>query len=296
MSNWGEVLQELLNDKGEWAYRRNKSVTHTIAEGEYVTRQGITIPQHVSLVAEHEACRTVRITYRGPGNEPVLTVAGGYGGRVSGFEILSHADGVTGILVSRLINGEIRNCRVVLYGTDCVGMNVVGQESITTEKCELRAAVPLIYDKGDNIVFRDMDLGAASTPADKSAKNKTLPSCGVYFRGNPHHVVFDGSLTIQGGDTAILGDTDAIYTGQGLRIENMRYEQSLSYRNAFIPPILFNCHNRGFESFTLINARISHRRNLETVIECNPKYPVRPKIVEINCVKHLLTEATDREN
>lgn len=246
------TLQARLDAAGKLASDRNKSVTVVVEEGEYdfVT---LRVPPHVSLVATQEATRSVRLRYVGDGDQTLITVANGYGSRISGFEITTknQAPRCIGISFEGSINAELNNVRINLQGQDTVGVRIKGRESITLSRLESRATVPVEYVWGDNICFRDCDLGCDGPAA-------TLPSTVILLTGMPNQLIFDGSQSWQKGKYAIYGRINAQKSGQGLNINNLRYEQSTATDE---PAIDIEFQDRYMESLTITGSRWTDRLN-----------------------------------
>ena len=141
---------------------------------------------------------------------------------------------------------------------DCIGLQVNGQESITVRNCELRASVPLCVAGGDNHHFENMDLGAANNPGLAEQMNRDLPRTCVWIHGIPNQWSFTGYQTYQGGDHAFYGEVNSPRTGQVLRIEGLRYEQSLSTKGT-TPAIDLRFTNRAIERLVMVGCRWTTR-------------------------------------
>jgi hypothetical protein len=252
--DWQAETQLRLDAAGAIAARRNKSITVVVAEGEY-SFTNLLIPPHVSLVADPATTRSVRLRYVGDGDETLFTFQGekGYGSRLAGFTVDAWQPRLTGIKVENAINPVIEDCRINLLGEDSIGLHVAGRESLTTNRLELRASVPIRIDWADNCAFRDCDLGA-------SGRVKDLPNCVVHLNGPPSQITFDGSQTWQGGDHAIFGERDGVLTkGQNLNLYNVRWEQSTSRDDVTKAAIHLRFTPRGFENLVMIGCRWTDR-------------------------------------
>lgn len=258
---WQEQTQKKLNELGTKAAFRNKSFTLVIPEGEYEF-VSLSIPKNVSLIASPTTTRSVRLRYVGPGDSTLVTLQG-YGARFSGCDMLAkdpQAPRLVGIRVEDALNAEVDRVRFAHYGVDSQGIVIAGRESITVQKCEFRCAVPVTYAWGDNVVFRDLDIGGATTAESRASLHATTPSTCVWIQGMPDQVVFDGSQTWQGGDHALFGEIDRPRTGQGLNIYNLRYEQSLSREDPQKAAVHLRFADRGLENLLIVGSRWTDRK------------------------------------
>lgn len=283
---WQQETQAKLDAAGKIAGPGNRNVSVVIEPGRYEF-VSLRIPPHVSLVfGTGLSPREGDLVYVGNGGDTCITVDGdglegtskGYGMTLAGCQIRPKNPNVAmvcAIKVEAGLNCKVANVRTDFRGVDCAGLIVDTQESLVVERCELRAAMPVIYERGDNVVFRDMDLGANGNAVYGIDAVVTL-------KRNPHHVVFEGSQTWQGGTYAIRGVTSDNGTGQGLILNNVRWEQSTANRE---PGILIECENRAFETLTQINCRWSPRWNTATVVTYPEGSALTPKQTEIGCMK-----------
>lgn len=253
------------------ARSENKTYSIVLPQGVYDFSTPIVLRSHVSLVAYPAVPRSVRLRWTGGlSAEPLITLKGGYGKTLQGFEIRSKSSvsKLVAIKVDNVLNGIISDVRVTLSNSPgSIALDIAGRESLTVQRAELRAGVPIRFERGDNIAFRDLDLGADADSLD-------IPSCCVWMTGNPHQVVFEGSFTAQGGDCCFNIDTDVGRTGQCLIIRNLRYEQSTGR----LPAINMLFRNRAIESVVLDGCRWGTVHSSGVSIEYNPAYPLIPKL------------------
>lgn len=272
VTSWQLETQAKLDAAGVIARHGNRNVAVTIEPGKYEF-YSLRIPPHVMLVGGSGwGSREVDLVYVGNGGDTCVTLDGGYSTGFVGCQIRSKkldADTLVGAYVNGCINPVVQNLRVDFRGTETAGIVIAGRESVVVSRCEFRASAPVIYSWGDNVVFRDMDLGCTGESV-------------VTLRSNPHHVVFDGSQSWQGGTYAIRGVTSDERTGQGLAIYNLRYEQTTATNE---PGILIECNGQAFEALTEVNCRWTKRQNPATVVISNPVYPLVPKLTEVGCFK-----------
>lgn len=261
-------IQKALSDAGQKAKAKNKSETVVLPDNDYEF-ETLIIPAHVSLIAENPAARSVRLIYAGAGNQNLIEMGfGGYGSMLQGIEIRSknNVPNLTALKINNAINPTVRNVRIDLRGQNNTGLEIKGRESICIEKFESRCTSPVIYYWGDNVVFRDCDLGQM-----KDTSIAAFEAC-VEFRGMPHQVSFEGTQTWQGGKYAIYGAVDVPASGQCVNISNLRYEQSTSADNSGIPAIKFIFIDRHLECFNMFGCRWSQRKNaieISNVIKTN---------------------------
>ncbi len=261
-TGWQIETQKALDALGIKAAFRNKSFSLVIPEGEY-DFVSLRIPKNVSLIADPTTTRSVRLRYVGAGDTTLVTLQG-YGSRFSGFDLIAKdpkAPRLLGVHVDIAMNAEVDRIRFAHYGVDSLGVLIAGRESITVQKCEFRCSVPVAYRSGDNIVFRDMDIGGATSADSLAVMNDQFPSTVVWLQGQPNQVVFDGSQTWQGCTHAIYGEIEAPRTGQNLNIYNLRYEQPLTPKDAKTPAVYLKFADRGFENLVFVGCRWSDRAN-----------------------------------
>lgn len=260
---WQLGIQSDLNALGKIAANRNKTLTYIIPEGEY-DFETLTVPANVSLIGGSGSIRSVRLSYVGRGNQTLILMRG-YGSRFQGFELVSKtldAPRVTAIKLDACLNPEVSRTRVDLRGVDCVGLDLAGKESVKIDTVELRCSNPIFYRWGDNVVFRDCDLGASSNV-------ESLVDAVVTFKGMPHQVIFDGYQTWQGGKHAIFGEVTSPQAGQGLNLYNFRYEQSTSREDPNLAAIHLKFLDRHLENLLIVGSRWTDRSrgfNLQNIL------------------------------
>ena len=259
---WQTETQRALDSLGIKAAFRNKSYTLVIPEGEYEF-VSLRIPKNVSLIASPTTTRSVRLRYVGTGDSTLVTLQG-YGSRFSGFDLIAKDQKdprLVGVKVDKALNAEVDRIRFAHYGVDTQGIVIAGQESITVQKCEFRCSVPVSYVWGDNVVFRDMDIGGATSAESLASMNDQFPSAVVWLQGIPNQVVFDGSQTWQGCAHAIFGEIDSQQTGQNFNIYHLRYEQTMTAADKATPAVDLKFADRGFENLVFVGCRWTDRVN-----------------------------------
>lgn len=274
------TLQEQLKEAGIWAAKHNRNYTVKIPESgiAHMFSVPLIIPPHVSLIGDGAGSRAARLGYNGPEtDQPLINVVGnGYGAEIGGFEIaLSDRSlpNVTALQIGGATkNAKVRDIRFEHFGKDTLGIVVQGHESLTVEHCEFRCTVPVVYEAGDNITFRDMDIGTATTEAARASMSSgRYPLTCVWIKKLPDHLLFEGSQTWQGGDHMIYArlENQTIF-GSGLRIENVRWEQSLSKASTSKYAIDFrNAGPQRLEVFTVgSNVRFADRQRGIYVTGC----------------------------
>lgn len=229
---WEIDLAERLDGAYRVAMPEGRNVTVWIG-GNYRINQPIVVPAGVVLASEGEGVRPVRLSYRGEPGTPdrprtIVSLAGGWGGGLRGVEIVAEADNLIGIGAANLYNATIADVRVDLRGTDCIGVDIRGRESVRLVNANLLATVPLCVHWGDNLVFRDLDLAAATEREQTRRRAVTLPSTCVRLLGLPNHWTFDGYQTWAGAERAMSAHASGSVAGSGLFLSHVRYEQSLS--------------------------------------------------------------------
>lgn len=272
------AFQDALNQAGEIARRKNKTVTLVVAPGEFDFVE-LKIPQHVSMIADPPVARSTRLRYIGGNGKTWIELGkGGYGSTMAGFELVDatgQASDCTAIDTNGAINPRLSDLRIVQKGADCVALYLKGRESIIVERCELRSSVPVRYGWGDNICLSHSDLGASGNVRD-------YPSAVFWMENNPNQITLDGSCTAQGGDYLVYGRTDEPRTGQNLLIIGCRWEQSTSTDDPEKYAIDIACNNRAFENLTLIGCRWTQRK-AGVKIRYNPSYPLVPRFESVGC-------------
>lgn len=255
------AIQDQLNAAGIAAAFRNKSMTVLVPEGEY-DFVSLRIPPHVSLIADPCVTRSARLRYIG-GNDAVgITIAGnnGYGSTLAGFEIVSRqpVEDFVAVKVDGTINARIAECRINLANCiNSIGVQVAGRESLTVERVEARATVPVQYRWGDNLVLRDCDFGA--TIDEGGIRNASLPSCVLHVVGMPQQITME-SCSAQGGDHLVYGEVNSNVSGQGLNIWNVRWEQSTSTDNPAKAAIHLMCYRNHLENIFVAGSRWTKRQ------------------------------------
>lgn len=261
----GHDLQEQINTAAEQAAARNMTATVLIPDGAIIRLdpgQTITVPSHVFLTTPSGQDRSWRIVARGlsPGQAVVTFSGNSYAAGVRGLSITyaeTTANQITGIRTSgQTKNPLIENCHIDLWGRmDCVGLEIRGHESVIVRRFMARASVPIKMVAGDNHHLEDLDITAATSESHRLAMNSTIPSTCVWIVGMPNQWTFGGSFTAQGGDHAFFGRVDSPKTGQVLRIEGLRYEQSLSNYSEDHRVIDLKFTDRALERMVLFGCR-----------------------------------------
>lgn len=268
MAQEPDSLQERIDAACRSAGRLNK--TYSVVIGEEPIRfdtAPLRIWSHVDFTSPTGAPRTARLIYTGPQtDQPLISLEGNsYGARLRGID-LRVADPDLVNLVGIRVGGEVKNatienCNFTYWGQDTFGLQVVGHESLTVRKCEFRCSVPMVVDGGDNHHFEDLDLGAGTVKQDLSrVYSGAIPRTCVWLRGMPNQWTWDGSQTFQGGDHAFYGRIDRPQTGQVLRIEGLRYEQSLSVTSQDKYAIDIQFLDRALERLVMIGCRWGENR------------------------------------
>lgn len=270
-------LQEQIDNACRKAVLMNK--TYSVVLGEDPIRfetAPLRIWSHVDLTGGQGASRAARLIYTGPQTDQPLIVLEGnsYGARLQGIDLRvadPDLEGIVGIQVGgKVKNATIENCSFTHWGQDTFGLHVIGHESLTVRKCEFRCSVPLVMDGGDNHHFEDLDLGAGTAKQDlPRLYSGDVPRTCVWIRGMPNQWTWDGSQTFQGGDHAFFGRVDSPSTGQVLRIEGLRYEQSLSVSSDEHRAIDLEFLDRALERLVMVGCRWGeNRRKGLKVIGC----------------------------
>lgn len=256
-----EVL-ERIDQAATIAREQNKTISVIVEEGVYRSPIPLRIPSHIAVTTASGATRSWRWIYTGPAtSDPLVELTGNsYGATIRGLD-LRVADPELSDLVGIRVGGQVKNATIenVVFthkGRDCIGLEIRGHESLTVEKVELRCSVPLVIAGGDNHVFRDLDIGSAVTEEQRIAWHSgRFPATCVWLQGMPNQWTFEGSFTAQGGDHAFYGRVESPKTGQVLRIEGLRYEQSLSNDSEELRAVDLEFTDRALERLVLIGCR-----------------------------------------
>lgn len=257
---WQTETQYRLNEAGRVAVAGNRSVVVQVSPGAYEF-YSLTVPAHVALVfGTGHASREADLIYiGGDGGEPLIRLKGGYSTGITGCQIRAKYTAtakLTGIYVDGVVNGFIRNVRVDLRGVDCVGLNIVGRESLAVDRAELRASNPVVYAWGDNVSMRNVDLGCSGAVS-------LMPDCAIRLVGMPHQVDIHGS--VQGGKHLVFGNIASGTSGQCLNL-SVRWEQSTSTEDANTAAIKISCLDRLLENLLLVGTRWTQRKRAYDLI------------------------------
>lgn len=262
-------LNELVAAASAEAARLNMTQVITIPDATIVrgdVGELLQIPSHVYITSESGTCRSWRLIFRDPpeGANLVEFIGDSYGAGFAGCDIRVNpyeAPRITGIKTSsEMKNATIKNVRFETRGMDVQGLWISGHESLTVQKCEFRCSVPIVYNGGDNHVFRDIDIGTAVTEEQRAQMHSgALPCTCVWVKSMPNHITFDGSQTWQGGDYAIYGVIDSPRSGQCLSLYNVRYEQTLSRFAEDKYAVYLHFTDRHLERFMMYSCRWTDR-------------------------------------
>lgn len=263
-------LQSDVNSAAQRARETNMTQAVMVPDGTVIRCQDgerLTIPSHVFVTTPSGQDRSWRIVARGlaAGDAVVEFTENSYAAGIRGLSITyatMDVVGVTGIRTTgQTKNALIENCHVDFWRRmDCQGLEIRGHESVIVRRFTARSSVPVVMAGGDNHHLSDLDLTAATSEQMRELMNTDLPSTCVWIKGMPNQWTFSGSFTAQGGDHAFYGRVEKPQTGQVLRIDGLRYEQSLSVFSEDKYAVDLQFTDRALERLVLIGCRWGENR------------------------------------
>lgn len=263
-------LQTRVDEASVKARETNMTQAVIVPDGEIVRGlpgETLTIKSHVFVTTPSGVDRSWRLIVQNlqPGQTAILFEENSYGAGIRGCSLRCSTDttsGITGIkTLGQTKNPLIENCHVDFWRMkDCVALQINGHESVIVRRFAARASVPIRMVGGDNHHLSDLDLTAATSEQLRTEMNEELPSTCVWIWNMPNQWTFGGSFTAQGGDHAFYGRVDSTKTGQVLRIEGLRYEQSLSAFSEDKRAIDLVFSNRALERMVLVGCRWGQNR------------------------------------
>ena len=265
----GDELQAMADKAATMARETNMTAAVMIDEGTIVRLdhgQTVTIRSHVFLTTRSGVDRSWRIVADPRDGQTIVRFTGdSFAAGIRGVEIRCRSTVVAGVTAIRFDGGcknpLLENCRVDMWRLqDCIALDLAARESATVRRLTARASVPVRIKGGDNHHLSDLDLTAATTPEHREAMHALLPSTCVWIDAMPNQWTLDGSFTAQGGDHAIFGRVASQKTGQVLRIEGLRYEQSLSRSSNADRAVDLVFSERPLERLVLIGCRWTDRQ------------------------------------
>lgn len=275
---WQAHVQQQIDELAEISLRKNKTITLEIPEGEY-DFYSLRVKGHVSLKFGSGYSRSVRLRYIGKGDQTLITLPNGYGNTISGLELLSksHVRNLVGVRFEGTINGAFENARIDLRGVNNIGIQIAGRESLVIQRVEARAAIPLHYVMGDNIIFRDLDLGSITRTNPELYVAENFPQAIVLLHNMPNQLRFEGYQTWQGGKHAVYGKINSRYTGQNLSLSNVRWEQAYLPDEEGTYAIHLEYLDRALENFSISDSRWTTRKN-GIYVTCPPGTALVPRV------------------
>lgn len=256
-------LQDRINAAAKRSSQLNMTQVVTVEDGSiFRLDEPLAIPKHVYLTSQSGAKRSWRLVFTVSDGSLINFTGNSYGAGLAGVDIRVYGDNVTAIEVGKSTkNASIENIRFQTREKDCVGLHVRGHESLKVESCEFRCSVPVRISGGDNHVFRDLDLGTSTSERQRTQMHSgKFPCTCVWIDHIVNQWSFDGYQTYQGGDHAFFGRVDSQQTGQVLRIEGLRYEQSLSKDDWTKAAIDMEFTDRSLERLVLVGCRWGQNR------------------------------------
>ena len=183
-------------------------------------------------------------------DQSMVTIKGGHGGGFSNIRIDLFAttswNNINGLHLWNCSSFTAEEFEIVLEPGQATGNNTTalilerhdspsgGNDSITIQRCQFKAAVPVFIHNGDNIVIRDFDSHLDGTVSGnmKASQGGTLTAakeahflCGSAFAPQFHTI---GPGSAQKGHHLIHCDSAVSVTGTSMYLQNIRVEQMVA--------------------------------------------------------------------
>jgi hypothetical protein len=211
-------------------------------------------------------------------DQEFLKISGGYGGGISCLRICNFINTTS---YKNLIGLHLEDCSSfdaweldielqddvgeTYMGDNGIGLklsrSVIGNESMTIQRFDSTAAIPVYFQSGNNITLRDFDLrvlgGISGNLPDTTPAKSAAILCGKNFKSDFFNL---GPGSTQGGEYLIHCDSTTTAAGGTLFMQNIRAEQLVINGTEDNAAITFRVTNtvpdvHSYESIEIVGCR-----------------------------------------